>query len=161
MMAESERDNPGLVVMPPLLPLSALALAVVLEWLMPLGFLGDPWLIGWQGWLGIVLSLSGIGYALWAVSAFSEAGTAVEPDKPSTVLVTTGPYAYSRNPIYLGFLLIYLGIIFGFALEWGLFIFPLLWLALDRFVVVKEEAYLHRKFGADYNAFCQQTRRWF
>lgn len=91
---------------------------------------------------------------------FRAAGTNVEPYKPSTMLVTSGPYRFTRNPIYLGFLTLYTGLCAIFALEWGILLLPFLWLALDRMVVAKEEDYLSRKFGDAYTHYLTHTRRW-
>lgn len=160
-MGQTEQDNPGLKVLPPVYPAAALALALILEWLTGLSFLDEPTIYGWQAWLGIVSLLAGLAFALSAISAFSEAGTNVEPYKPSIVLVTTGAFAVSRNPIYLGFVLMLLGISLIFSLEWGVILTPVVWLALDRFVVIREEVYLSRKFGDAYTDYRRQTRRWF
>lgn len=153
-------DTPGLAMRPPTYPFIALVAAIGLEWLLPLSFLAAPSLMGWQSWLGAVLVLGGFGLALPAITAFNAAGTNVDPHKPSLILVTDGPYRFSRNPIYLGFLLIQFGVSLGFSLEWGLIFLPLVWLALDRLVVVREEAYLHGKFGTAYTDFLARTRRW-
>jgi protein-S-isoprenylcysteine O-methyltransferase Ste14 len=62
--------------------------------------------------------------------------------------------------MYLGFLLLFLGIGLIASLDWSLPLVPLLWLALDRAIVAREEAYLAGKFGAPYDAFRARTRRW-
>ncbi|MCD7059523.1 methyltransferase family protein [Pelagibacterium xiamenense] len=160
-MAEAERDNPGLIMPPPLFPLIALAIAVVLDWLVAVPIFPPPGVGELFFWIGIVLILAGVAVAAQAVTNFRAAGTNVEPYKPSTQLVTTGIYRYTRNPIYLGFLAVYTGLCLAFALEWGVLLLPFLWLALDRLVVAREEDYLSGKFGEAYARYLTHTRRWF
>lgn len=159
-MAEAERDNPGLMMPPPLFPLIALAIAIALDWLISVPILPPPGIGQLLTWLGIVLIVAGFAITVQAVITFRAAGTNVEPYKPSTQLVTRGLYQFSRNPIYLAFLAIYTGLCLAFALEWGLLLLPLLWLALDRLVIAREEDYLSRKFGDAYMRYLTHTRRW-
>nr|WP_246522172.1 isoprenylcysteine carboxylmethyltransferase family protein [Neoroseomonas terrae] len=92
--------------------------------------------------------------------ALVHAGNDPRPDRPDKALVEAGPFRFSRNPVYLGFLVA----MFGFALRWGD-----LWgwvalvgghLLLDRMVVAREEAYLAARFGAAYEAYRGRVRRW-
>ena len=91
--------------------------------------------------------------------AFFSAKTA-PPNKPATAIVSDGPYQYTRNPIYLAFLLAFT----GFALLTAapvmlLLAFPLFYL-LDQRVIVPEEEYLSEKFGDTYLEYKQKVRRW-
>ncbi|MCB4821905.1 methyltransferase family protein [Roseicella aerolata] len=111
---------------------------------------------------GLSAAVMGLGLALsiWTVVTMLRAGTDPRPDKPDQALVERGPFRFSRNPIYLGFLLVAT----GFALRWG-DLWPWLsvawcFLLLDRMVVAREEAYLRRRFGAAYEAYMQRVRRW-
>jgi protein-S-isoprenylcysteine O-methyltransferase Ste14 len=155
-----DQDNPHLPVLPPVLPFAALLLAVAGEWLVPLHFLQDPAAFGWQFWLGAVLFALGFLSGAAGMRAFREAGTNVEPYKPALLLVTSGPYRVTRNPMYVGFVLMLAGLSLALALEWGLILVPALWLALDRMIVVREERYLTAKFGSAYTDFQARTRRW-
>ncbi len=153
------RDAPDLPVLPPVLPLAALVLSILLEWLLPLGYLPPP-LSPVTLVVGLALILGFGATGLWGALAFRRARTNIDPRQPALVLVETGPYRVTRNPMYLGFLLLFAGIGLIASLDWSLPLLPLLWLALDRLVVVREEAYLSAKFGAPYDAFCRRTRRW-
>lgn len=155
-----DADNPGLIMPPPFFTAIAIILAVGLEWLVPQNWLGAPGLYNWQTWLGLVLIIGGGALIFPAINAFRAKGTNVHPGQPTTGLVTDGLYQFSRNPMYVGCLLFYLGVDLIFALEWGVIGLPLLFLAFDRMIVVKEEAYLSRKFGTEYDAFKGRTRRW-
>jgi protein-S-isoprenylcysteine O-methyltransferase Ste14 len=99
-------------------------------------------------------------FALHGSREFNRIGTNINPFRPALKLVTTGPYSFSRNPIYLGMILFMLGFSIMFSLEWGILLTPILWLALDRLVVAREEAYLAAKFGESYREYLTQTRRW-
>lgn len=108
------------------------------------------------------LAVAGLGVLLsaWALAAMLRAGTDPRPDRPDRALLERGPFRFSRNPVYLGFLLVAAGL----ALRWG-DLWP--WLAvaaafllLDRMVVRREEAYLRARFGAPYDGYRARVRRW-
>ncbi len=154
-----EHDSPDLVVLPPVLPLTALLLAILLEWLLPLGYLPSP-LETVPTIVGLLLLLGFVATGLWGALEFRRARTNIDPRRPALVLVESGPYRFTRNPMYVGFLLLFAGIGLLASLDWSLPLLPILWLALDRLVVTREEAYLSRKFGKPYDTFRDRTRRW-
>jgi protein-S-isoprenylcysteine O-methyltransferase Ste14 len=86
--------------------------------------------------------------------------TNASPYKPSTSIVTSGPYRFTRNPIYVGFTLMYLGLsIFANAL-WPVLLLPGVITMMRRGVIEREEAYLERKFGEEYLSYKERVRRW-
>lgn len=153
------RDAPDLPLLPPLYPLGALGLAILLEWLVPLGYLPPP-LAPIPSIIGLLLVAAGLGTAIAGAMAFRRGGTNIDPRQPSLVLVETGPYRFTRNPMYLGFLLVFPGIGLMASLDWSLPLLPAVWLALHHGVVLREEAYLSRKFGEPYDRLRARTRRW-
>ena len=82
------------------------------------------------------------------------------PWKPTSALTMSGPYRFTRNPMYLGMALVYLGAALVFELTWSLLLLPLIVLAVQRFVIAREERYLQSKFGDAYAAYTQRVRRW-
>ena len=96
----------------------------------------------------------------WFNTAFSRKGTAVEPWKPTTAIVTTGPYRLTRNPAYLGMALTYVGIALMSDALWVLLPLPVVLAVIDRAVIAREERYLERKFGDEYLDFKRRRRRW-
>jgi protein-S-isoprenylcysteine O-methyltransferase Ste14 len=109
------------------------------------------------GWLLIAL---GLGVMLWAMSTFRRARTSVLPFRPATAMVTGGPYRFSRNPMYLGLTLVYVGLSFLTRMAWPLVMLPLgLW-ALTALVIRREERYLGAAFGAAYADYRKRVRRW-
>ncbi|HEV7276175.1 MAG TPA: isoprenylcysteine carboxylmethyltransferase family protein [Devosiaceae bacterium] len=160
MSNSATSDTPGLITRPPYFLLLALALAAALDLAADLSFLAASGLASLQSWIGLAFVLGAIALAVSGVRTFRRASTNVDPFQPALTLVTDGPYRFTRNPMYLGMVLFLLGVSLMFSLEWGLLLTPALWLAYDRLVVAREEAYLSRKFGEPYRAFLGGTRRW-
>ncbi|MEM6665744.1 MAG: isoprenylcysteine carboxylmethyltransferase family protein [Pseudomonadota bacterium] len=154
-----EQDRPDIVILPPVLLVLALGLAVALEWLVPLDILAS-----WDTPVSLVPGLAIMAVAgvlgVWGVLAFRRAGTHVHPTQPALVIVTDGPYRFTRNPMYLGIILLTIGIGVAASLDWALVLAPIVALVLHFGVVLREEAYLTAKFGAQYKALLAATRRW-
>jgi protein-S-isoprenylcysteine O-methyltransferase Ste14 len=91
---------------------------------------------------------------------FRRAGTSMVPFNPTTVLVTTGPYRFSRNPMYLGMAFLYIALALAFGVIWALIVLPLVIAAVDQLVISLEEGYLVRKFGQPYCDYMARVRRW-
>lgn len=108
---------------------------------------------------GAILVLAVI-LGLVCVVGFTRAGTNVPVHQPTTAIVTTGPYRYSRNPIYVALTLLYLGIILMDTNLWGIpALLPVLYL-MTTGVILREEAYLEKKFGQEYLDYKDRTGRW-
>jgi protein-S-isoprenylcysteine O-methyltransferase Ste14 len=151
-----ESDTAGVVAPPPLIFLGGLAVGFGLEALLPSASL--PGAVRWV--LGGLLLLGGLALLASFNTAFSRKGTAVEPWKPTTAIVTTGPYRITRNPAYLGMALVYLGIALLSESLWVLVPLPFVLAVIDRGVIAREERYLERKFGAEYTSYKTRVRRW-
>lgn len=166
----SQPDTPGVIAPPPLIYLGFL----LAGWgLAELGARPEAVEAGF-GWLAagfnlpvevrrsvaLTLIIAGLLLDGMAAGLFRRRGTAVEPWKPSTALITDGLYRFSRNPIYLGFAITYLG--FAIAMDsWVVLLLLLPCLAVvDRFVIQREERYLAARFGAGYEAYRGKVRRW-
>jgi protein-S-isoprenylcysteine O-methyltransferase Ste14 len=154
--APQDRDTAGVVAPPPLIYLAGLVVGFGLEALLPGSEV--PPIVRWA--LGGAALLAGLALQTTFIAAFSRKGTAVEPWKPTTAIVTTGPYRLTRNPAYLGMALIYVGIaLLGDSL-WALAPLPLVLAVIDRGVIAREERYLERKFGREYLEYKAGVRRW-
>jgi len=140
---------------PPLIYLVPLALGLLLHRRYPFEVPGRT--------VTTVLGLACIlaaAIVLPALLAFRRAATRPEPWRPATALVTEGPYRLSRNPMYLGFTLLYLGIALLAGSLWPLLFLPLVLLAMHFGVIVREEAYLERRFGDAYREYRRRVNRW-
>ena len=151
-----QQDTAGVVAPPPLIYLAGLVVGIVLDALLPEGSL--PWPIRWI--LGGVLAVAGLALLASFNTAFTRSGTAVEPWKPTTAIVTTGPYRITRNPAYLGMALVYVGVALMSDALWVLAPLPVVLAVLDRGVIAREERYLERKFGQEYVDYKSRVRRW-
>ncbi|MDP1730854.1 MAG: isoprenylcysteine carboxylmethyltransferase family protein [Devosia sp.] len=147
-----------------MLPMTMLLIAIVssvaLELIVPIAFLPEPGPASWSSWIGVLLFAAGYGLAASGRREFIRSGTNVYPHMPALRLVTTGPYRFTRNPMYLGLIVGLAGIVLAFSLEMGIVVLALFALALHYGVVAREERYLTRKFGIPYEEFRQHTRRW-
>jgi protein-S-isoprenylcysteine O-methyltransferase Ste14 len=153
----AEKDHPDVLVPPP----AALVLCVCAGWLFdrvwPKPFLPASAPHGFAG--GVLIAL-GLAIGFWSVVQFRRAQTSVRPDRPTSAILATGPYRFSRNPIYLGMLILVAGL--GIALDslWQFAALVALYAVLRWGVVAREETYLRRKFGAAYTDYAARVRRW-
>jgi protein-S-isoprenylcysteine O-methyltransferase Ste14 len=154
--ASQARDSAGVVAPPPLIYLGGLAVGFALEALLP--GTSIPGAVRWI--LGGVLLVAGLVLLGSFNTVFQRKGTAVEPWKPTTAIVTTGPYRLTRNPAYLGMALVYIGIALLADALWVLVPLPVVLLIIDRMVIAREERYLERKFGQEYLNYKGRVRRW-
>jgi protein-S-isoprenylcysteine O-methyltransferase Ste14 len=109
---------------------------------------------------GATLLCCGAALAAWCVGLFRAARTTTVPGEASHQLVTSGPYRFSRNPMYVSLTLAYLGEAGILAQAWPLLLLPLILLYLSRIVIPVEEARLREVFGDAYERYCAQVRRW-
>ena len=155
-MTEQNMDHAQVMVPPPLVFLGYLIGALILNWIVPFP---APWTFV----LHIVGGLAIIGGILFVSSAFVQmrkANTPVDPREPVTAVVTTGPYRFTRNPIYLGFFLTYLGFTLLDGTLWGLIASPFLIWTITQAVIHAEEIYLAEKFGEQYKQYRARVRQW-
>ena len=91
---------------------------------------------------------------------FKDVGTTVRPDRAASTLVIAGPYKISRNPMYLGLALVYLGIAIAGQSVWALILLPVVLSVIQRRAIEPEEAFLEKRFGANYISYKEKVRRW-
>jgi protein-S-isoprenylcysteine O-methyltransferase Ste14 len=110
--------------------------------------------------VGPPLVVAAIALFLYSAATFRAAGTPVPARKPTTVIVRTGPYRLSRNPIYLAFSLLQLGIAIWVNSVWLMTTLVGALALMHCVVIPREERYLERKFGAQYMDYKSSVRRW-
>jgi len=153
---ENAQDNPGVIAPPPLLYAGALVAGILLNLVFPVKFV--------PRWVGLIAG----GLCILASNAFGplafremrRAKTHVNPNRPVTSIVTSGPFRYTRNPIYVSFTLIYLGITLLANALWAMLLLPVVLIVMNFGVIEREERYLERKFGEQYMRYKQSVRRW-
>jgi protein-S-isoprenylcysteine O-methyltransferase Ste14 len=155
-----KNNRPQIAVKPPILFGGALLLGCLLTWLIPVA----PGLAQ-SNYLALATSFglvaAGAVLMVWAARNHVRTGGSFNPLQPSTALVTTGgPYAVTRNPIYIGFALVYFGLAIALTSIWMLvLLIPALFI-LQRGVKGREEAYLEREFGEAYRKYKARVPRW-
>jgi protein-S-isoprenylcysteine O-methyltransferase Ste14 len=149
-------DHPGVKVPPPLIYVGVFALGLLLERFFPI--LDLP-----QTSRHVAAVLCIVFWAIltvWSIGLFRRAGTNFIPIKPTTALVFSGPYRFTRNPMYLGFIGLYVGLAMWFSVVWALLLLPGVIAGIQYYVIVREEQYLERKFGEKYLRYKARVRRW-
>lgn len=153
------QDYVDVVVKPPLLFAGALLLGCLLSWLIPIGpGLGAANVRALA--VGGSLALAGLALGVLSIREFRRAGTSVVPGEPSTTLLETGPYRFTRNPIYIGLVILYFGLAIVLTSAWMLVLLIPVLIILQRGVVEREEAYLKAKFGQVYRQYQARVPRW-
>lgn len=155
-----ERDIPNVIVVPPLIPLAALLLGLLLDWLIPGYFLHVFLTFSERMVLGGILVAIGLALILAGGHYFSLAKTNIPPYKPALHLVTDGLYAFVRNPMYVGLGFMLAGLAVAFASDWTLVLMIPASIVLHRGVVLREERYLETKFGDAYRQYMLRVPRY-
>ena len=149
-------DNPGVVAPPPFIYAGALAAGLLANRRFRLPFL--PRRLART--LGPLLILGGFVVGLLGFREMRRAGTNVDPYEPATAVVTGGPYRFTRNPMYVGFTLMYVGISALANALLPILLLPAVQQLMRRGVIEREERYLERKFGEEYLQYKERVRRW-
>ncbi len=140
-------------MLPPLLALGTLVLGFALSWVAPTFVLRVVLPFQLRVAIGLALAAGGVALAVAGARTFREVGTNVTSTQPALKLVTVGAYAHLRNPMYVGLGLLVAGIGVGFASDWTLVLLVPAVLVIHYGVVLREEAYLVRKFGETYRRY--------
>lgn len=147
---------PGVRFPPPLVYVGGFVAGWGLEQAWPIGSLPRA--------LAIAAGVLGVLIWMWfdtrAMVHFARARTSIPPSKPTTSLITDGPYRVTRNPMYLGMAFLYAGLALAFGVIWALVTLPVVLLVVDRVVIPPEERYLEAQFGAAYREYRGRVRRW-
>ncbi|MEK9944987.1 MAG: isoprenylcysteine carboxylmethyltransferase family protein [Alphaproteobacteria bacterium] len=152
-----ELKLPKFVAQPPAVFLVAvLGGAAVEQFVLPLSF-GLRW---WGVGLGFLVFVAGVSLSMMAMQAFRKAASSPDPNHMPSKLVETGPFKRTRNPLYLGTLLMLIGLGLGANLPWVVIAAVPAMLIIHFGVVIREEAYLEDLFGEKYRAYRDRVRRW-
>jgi len=144
---------------PPLLYIAALLLAHFLDGRWPLVELPPTWHEGAR-WLGLALIAAGFVHAASAIALFLTSRTTIIPHHRSSTLVTRGAYRWTRNPMYVGLTLAYLGVAAVLGSAWALPLLAVPLYLIHNYVIPMEERLLEDAFGEAYARYKTRVRRW-
>jgi protein-S-isoprenylcysteine O-methyltransferase Ste14 len=156
--------SPGIrFAIPPLIFVLCGGGALALEWAFffdvgPLSAVGVPVVV--LVIAGFLVGAAGFAFMGWGFVHFRLVGTSLNTAVAASRLVDGGAFRFSRNPMYVGFVVMLLGGTILFDSLPFLLAFLIMFVYLDRFVIPREEAYLVAAFGADYTDYCARVRRW-
>jgi protein-S-isoprenylcysteine O-methyltransferase Ste14 len=147
----------GRLPWPPILFLGALVAAHVATRVAPLPLPLPAGLAVPAGW---IVTLAGLGLMAWAFVSFWRHRTNIMPTRPAGRLLVGGPFAVSRNPIYLSEAIVLLGLGLIDRAGWYWVALPIFVLAVTRLAIEPEERHMEARFGADWQAYRARVRRW-
>jgi protein-S-isoprenylcysteine O-methyltransferase Ste14 len=157
IIVTDSKFSTGISVPPPLIFVGGFLVGLAVEFAVPVA--APP------AWVRITVGVLGlIGFLYFdsrAMRAFGHAETSVLPfGDRTTSIVTDGPYRFTRNPMYVGMALLYVGVAVATGVMWAFATLPIALLVIDRYVIAREEAYLAAKFGDSYREYQSRVRRW-
>jgi len=150
--------HPDVHFPPPVLYAAFIGCGWLLQKLLPLPALTLP-VQGMLG-LGLGLVLAGLLIVVWASVEFKHHKTTILPHKASSAIISSGPFRFSRNPIYVSFSIIQLGAALLLANLWVLVLLLPVMLIMGKYVIEREEAFLTQEFGEPYIEYKKRVRRW-
>ena len=153
---EKKTDHASVVVNPFVIYVGLAIAAVILQQIVPLPIITQlP-----ARTLGLLLIALNFGFGLTALRSMLQVKTSPNPNRPSSVLVLSGVYRFTRNPMYVGLTLIFAGVLTFLQVTWGLLFIPLVVWLITIWVIIPEEEYLANKFGEEYLQYKSNVRRW-
>lgn len=159
-MPDDSSRGPGVRIPPPLLYVIPMLTGFIVQRIVPIGIVTGvrpAHTLRLVGWAELCI---GVALNVWAASTFHRLQTTVIPTRPARTLAEEGPYRLTRNPMYLGFAIIYLGVTFVANAFWPLLFLPEAMVLVYLFAIRREERYLGREFGDAYAAYRARVRRW-
>lgn len=153
---QAERGARVIYIPPPLYYAAGLAAGMALNGLVALPLGGRPGTVV----AGVVATAAGVGLAFTGVAAVIRHRTTIVPHHPVATLLTSGAYRLSRNPMYTGLAIAYLGVALLLGSWWPLALWPLVIVVVRQLVIRPEEQYLTQRFGSTYIDYQSRVRRW-
>lgn len=155
---KTKNDSPGVLIPPPLIYVLTFFASVLLQRIFPLSIsFFDSTAAYILGWIFIAANII---FIMPALVRFYKSKNTLVLIKPANSLQTTGVYTLSRNPMYMGLLLLYSGLAFLNGNWWTVLCIPILVLIITNYIIKSEENYLLRAFGAAFIDYKKKVRRW-
>ena len=157
-MSNKKKDNPGIFIPPPLIYAAIFFLSILMQKIIPIN---NSFFDSRNATIaGIVLIAIALLFILPALIKFVQSKNTLVTIKSTTSLQTKGIYSLTRNPMYMGLLILYSGIAMLEGNWWTFIFIPLIIIIVQSYVIRGEENYLQRAFGEEYNAYRKKVRRW-
>ncbi len=158
MTKEKKQDNPGVLIPPPLIYTVIFLISIFVQNLVPIT---ENYLKAFSTFAaGLVLIALSLIFVIPAVVKFIRTKNTLVTIKPAESLQTSGVYSFTRNPMYLGLLLLYLGLALTNGNWWTLILIPVLIFVVNIYIIKNEEKYLERAFGQNFLDYKKKVRRW-
>jgi protein-S-isoprenylcysteine O-methyltransferase Ste14 len=153
-----KQDSPGVYIPPPLIYVLIFIAAIFIQ----KGVYIDDSLFRLKltRGIGILFLIAAFFFLATSLAKFFKTRNTVILIKPASSLQTSGVYAISRNPMYVGLLFVYLGITCFIGNWWNIILLPLLIFIMQAYVIKSEEKYLERAFGDKFTEYKKRVRRW-
>jgi len=158
-MSEGVTRKSGGLPLPPLIYLSAIAIGIILDAVYPLAWFSQPMsdiLVA----AGLVALFAVAALLFTAIASMRRAKTTLNPNAVADHLITNGPFAVTRNPMYLANTLLLMGIGMIFGSTWFLLLAIVAAFATQKLAIEREEKMLMEKFGKKYRDYAKRVRRW-
>ena len=149
-------DNPGVWFPPPLWYALAVLIGALLNRRWPLPIAAGPL----TTIAGVLFVVGWMALALPSIGRFRRSKTSIIPMRPAEALVLSGPYHYTRNPMYVSLALLTIGCGLLLATWWPIVLLVPTIAVVQQFVILPEERYLQRRFGTEYEKYTRRVRRW-
>ena len=148
----TSEDSPRIFVPPPLMMAAFVGVGLLID--------GGPLASGLTLATSIIMGCGGLLLIASALGLFFKSKTRAEPWRAAGILVAAGPYRLTRNPMYLGMVMVGLAVALASSSVAAILLALLIGLIFDRIVIRREEAYLTRRFGNSYESYRTKVRRW-
>ena len=149
-------EKPRVLLPPPILYAVAIGLGLWLERPLPWPLPGGAA----RFWTGAVLIALAVLLFGWCLRELRRHQTTINPHRAASHLVTSGPFRFSRNPIYVALTVLQIGVALLAGSTWVLVMLAWLLPVMQRYVIAREEEHLRWRFGQEYIDYCARVRRW-
>ena len=157
---EEESRGPNVRIPPPLFFAMPMLTGFIVQHFVPTHIVTGAYPASTLRRVGVAEIVIALALMAWAMSTFVRFRTPIIPVRPARTLVNEGPFKLTRNPMYVGFTVLYLGITFFANALWPLVFLPEAIVLTYLLAIKPEEAYLTREFGDAYRDYCARVRRW-
>lgn len=155
---ESKKDSPGVYIPPPLFYVLIFLIALFIQKKVSIN--DSVFHLKITRMIGILLLIGSLFFLVTSLRKFFQSKNTLILIRPASSLQTSGIYNISRNPMYVGLAIVYLGITCFIGNWWNIILFPLLLLIVQEYIIDREEEYLNRRFGQEYLDYKSKVRRW-